>query len=938
MVLERLNNLKIRDKLLLLLAIPSIALFFFASVTIIDKNSQYRTAHTNQQLHRLAESLSIVVDDFQKERDLSAGFRGSQGRQFMPELLSQRQLTDQNLQRTNLAKKLELIANQLPQFFEQSTTIMKKLQQHQSERSANDNLNTPYNPFGYYSEINAKIIDLIQKLEREKVMKNSQLTGQNRAFGILLWLQEYAGLERDYLNHQLISGEVEPSELKEITGHITQQERLIADLGGIDLSPYIKQKLSNIETDKTSQNINQMRDIVLTQGKNIDAKRWYQQTTLRINNYYTLSRQIGKNITLQAEQEADKTLFTLIFYSLLILLVLLATILFDLLISKRLAAGITAITKTLKRIEESGEFNVHPVIYGNDEIAVMVRSFNAIMAERQADEKKLQLAARVFDNTTEGIIITSPSQIIVAANRAVSEMTGYRADELIGETPRLLSSGRHDALFYKQMWKSIKSEGYWLGEIWNRRKDGQVYPEWQNICEVRDRKGELINYIAVFSDISIIKHSQERMEYLAHHDPLTNLPNRLLFEKRMQRALARAERHHQSLALMFLDLDHFKKINDSLGHPAGDALLCAVTKRLKKLVRTQDTIARLGGDEFAIVLEEVGNIRDIAQIAEKIIHTLVQPFTIEKSEIFTSTSIGISLYPGDGLNADVLVKNADFAMYHAKDRGRNNFQFYGREMTEAAIERLSIEHDLRRALSHNELILHYQPQFSLSTGDLIGVEALMHWITPDKRLIPADKFIPVAEESRLIDQIDAWAVHEACTQARLWQEKNLKPITVAVNLSGFNIEHGNFMSTINSALLTSGLAPQWLELEVSEGYFMRYKEQAAEFFTKLRERGVALAIDDFGTGYSSLSYLKSLSLGKLKIDRSFVSDLTDDDKRIVQAIVAMGHSFNLQVIAEGVESKAQEKILKTIGCDIAQGYLYARPMPADEVETFMVSY
>ncbi|AFL74876.1 EAL domain-containing protein [Thiocystis violascens] len=555
-----------------------------------------------------------------------------------------------------------------------------------------------------------------------------------------------------------------------------------------------------------------------------------------------------------------------------------------------------------------------------------------ITARMDAD-KSLRQAARVFENTAEGVVITDPEERILAVNRAFAEITGYAEEEVLGATPRILNSGRHDAEFYQAMWAELNRSGQWRGELWNRHKNGQIYPELMTISAVVDGNGELTHYVGVFRDISHLKRSEEKLEYLAHHDPLTGLPNRSLFQARLEQCLQRAARHQRQVGLLFLDLDRFKIVNDTLGHSIGDGLLQQVAETLSKQVRAADTIARLGGDEFVIILEDIPAARFAANFAERLMTAFSQPFNVEGHELFITASMGISLYPQDGEEIDALVRHADIAMYQSKNGGRNGFSFFESAMTEGAAERLRLEHDLHGALLRDEFVLHYHPQLALADGQLRGVEALCRWQHPTLGLIPPNQFIPVAEDIGLIDRLGAWVLEESCRQMIVWDQAGFHVPRLAVNLSVRELERADLVDEIREILHRTGVAPERLELEVTESMIMRNAELAIKTLAALRGLGVTLAVDDFGTGYSSLAYLKRLPLHRLKIDRSFVEKLTQDsnDDAIVRAILALGRSLGLETLAEGVETQAQVDFLLQEGCIEGQGYLFSRPVPAADL-------
>ncbi|MBZ0105479.1 MAG: EAL domain-containing protein [Sulfuricella denitrificans] len=555
------------------------------------------------------------------------------------------------------------------------------------------------------------------------------------------------------------------------------------------------------------------------------------------------------------------------------------------------------------------------------------------ITQRKQAEEKLRQAAAVFENTTEGVMITDANGRIVAVNRAFSDITGYSSEEVIGLTGASLKSGRQDEQFYASMWSAIRENGHWQGEIWNRRKNGDIYPEWLNISEVRDDRGKITHYVGVFSDISAMKESQSRLDHLAHHDPLTGLPNRLLLNARMEHALAHANRGNTQLAVLFLDLDRFKNINDTLGHPIGDLLLQEVAHRLNGCVREEDTVSRLGGDEFTILMEDLEDSRFASKVAQKILDSLADKFVLQGHEVFVTCSIGISIFPADGSDITSLLKNADSALYRAKEQGRNNYQFYTEELTIRAMERLSMENNLRHALQRNELVVHYQPQVDLYNGQIIGMEALVRWQHPGIGLISPNAFIPLAEETGLIVPIGEWVLRTACAQLKAWMDAGLPKIRVGVNLSSRQFNQNDLDEVVAAALRDTGLPPDCLELELTERMIMQDAESTIAILHKLRAQGVQFSIDDFGTGYSSLSYLKRFPIDRIKIDQSFVREITSnsEDAAVSQAIISLSHSLNLKTVAEGVETAEQQEFLRSLQCDEIQGYHFSRPVPEQEM-------
>lgn len=531
-------------------------------------------------------------------------------------------------------------------------------------------------------------------------------------------------------------------------------------------------------------------------------------------------------------------------------------------------------------------------------------------------------------------MITDAEQKIIVVNQAYTRITGYESEEVIGLTPDLHRSGRHDDAFYRQIWHNLEQSGHWQGEIWNRRKDGEVYPAWENISVVRDEQGHVRNYVTVFSDISTIKQTEARLSELAHHDSLTGLANRLAFNLNLEKALERARRHQHKLALLYLDLDRFKLINDTLGHAAGDKLLQIIAQRLLESVRAEDVVARLGGDEFTIILEEISHSEDAATLARKIIAAVNEPMELDDQEIVISTSIGLSVFPDDATTATDLAKAADTAMYRAKARGRHTFEFYTSDLTDHAMQRLMTENSLRQALTRDELMLYYQPQIEVNTGRLCGVEALLRWLHPEHGVLLPDQFIHIAEESQLIDLIGEWVMHKACAQARIWRDAGLPAMRIAINLSPRQIKYDNTADSMQQALREHNLKPSdvLFELEITENV-LQSEEQISEPLRQLRQLGASIAIDDFGTGYSSLSHLKQLPIDTLKIDRAFLRNIPTDNNNaaIASAIISMGHSLGMRVVAEGIETRSQLQFLKQHACDEAQGFLFSEALPPEHL-------
>ena len=592
---------------------------------------------------------------------------------------------------------------------------------------------------------------------------------------------------------------------------------------------------------------------------------------------------------------------------------------------------------TMLQIRDHGDLSLRAKIEGkHSDIDEMAETFNLFVENLEEATKGLALFAKVVENSEEAIIISDAENIILSVNKAFTKITGYAPEEVVGQNPKLLSSGRHEPEFYLDMWHSIRNNGHWQGEIWNRRKTGEIYPEWISISTVRDPKGRIVNHVAIFTDITKRKMAEERINHLANYDPLTGLANRNLLQDRLSQAIAHAHRHSESLALLFLDLDHFKIVNDSLGHHIGDRLLKSVSERLLDCVREEDTVARQGGDEFIIILTEISRQEDVTLIVNKILHALSLPFYFDNHEIFVSVSVGIALYPRDGVDENVLMKNADSALYRAKEEGRSCYQFYTPEMNAHASKRLELENGLRRALEQDEFMLHYQPQVDLHSGEIVGVEALVRWQHPEKGMVPPSEFIPVMEETGMIVPLGKWILRTACTQARAWLDQGFD-LKVSVNLSARQFKGQDFVTVAREILDDTGIAGKYVDLELTESILIEQSEPIYGILQQIKALDIQLSVDDFGTGYSSLSYLKLFPIDKIKIDQSFVRDISVDmeDTAIVEAIIAMAHSLRLKVIAEGVETAAQLAFLASHRCDEIQGYYFSKPLPEQEVTAML---
>lgn len=573
------------------------------------------------------------------------------------------------------------------------------------------------------------------------------------------------------------------------------------------------------------------------------------------------------------------------------------------------------------------------ILRERDEVVMVIRDITL----RKQQEAELRLWAKVFEGSNEAILITDAQLNIILVNKTYEKIMGYTEDEVLGVDTVVVGTRLHSHSFFRNLLSILKERGHWQGELINKRKNGEKFPTWYSISQVLNADGQPENYIAIFSDISERKKSRERIDFLAHHDSLTELPNRALLNDRLEMAINTAKRRGEKVGILFIDLDRFKNINDSLGHASGDQILRQTAARLSAAVRTDDTVARLGGDEFVVLLPRVRDERSLAEVAIKLREELLLPYMLEDMPLHISPSMGIAVYPDDGDTPSTLIKNADAAMYLAKEKGRNNYQFYTPVLNARTLDRLKLEYDLRSALEQGQFELHYQPQIVAGTKTLYGAEALVRWRHPERGLVPPNHFIPLAEEIGLIIPLGAWVIAEAARQVNLWHQAGFTDLVVSVNISALQFHQAGFLAEVQGLLAQAGTKPSSLELELTESMLMSDMEVSIQVLQAFRDLGYRIAIDDFGTGFSCLNYLRRLPANILKIDQSFVRDMQSDTASlaIVTSIIRLAESLGMETIAEGVETAEEYALLASQGCRLMQGYHFSKPLPPAQFEVWL---
>lgn len=869
-----------------------LALTYFATRNLVEKYEERQNARIIHAWTLTSLAVNHVIHELQKERGLSSGLLSSRGRVFDVQLDQQRKssgeaitrLHDQLQQPAAQAEPLAQALRRITVSFDELTDLRSRISALSISRDV---------AVDRYSALIESLFD--PQLVTMSIGRIGWIYRQQMAYIFFLQGKEMAGQERALLTTMLSSNDYSAIRMMAYyrikATESARMEKFVQLVEPDMLSEYRKIEAQSWIRD--AERIRRRVVAVAASGRSPDnqmpaAEAWFDLATKRIDAMSAFDKQLGDRLLASTVALENQTHWALWINALTVL------------ISLVLAGGLSI------QIRQGKEFA----------------------------EKNLNLAQAVFDHSVESILIADAAANIIEVNQAFTRITGYTREEAVGHNPRFMKSGRHDQDFYVTMWQQINTHGSWEGEIWNRRKNGDIYPALLSIVAVSDDKGGIANYIAMTVDLSKYKETEALLEQLRTFDPLTGLPNRDAWHSALDQAVVSARRNKGRFAVLDIGLDRFKLINESLGHAVGDQVLVAAAEHIKHLQRRHDVAARLGGDRFSILLPDMEDAKTVGTFCERLLAAFTQPVEAQGNTLTLSVSIGVAMYPADGEDTRTLLKNAETALHGAKEEGRACYVFYASEMNAAGAQLLTLERMLRQALGNNEFTVVYQPQVAAGSHQLVGVEALLRWKNPMFGNVSPVQFIPIAEATGLIVPIGEWVLNESCRQAQKWRETLGADIPIAVNLSARQFRREDLMTTVQLALDASGLPTSMLELEITEGLLMSDPGGAANIMDGLRWMGIKIALDDFGTGYSSLAYLKNFPLDRLKLDRAFVKDLpsNDSDKAIAHAVIALGRNLGLQTLAEGVETEAQANFLTAAGCDVFQGYLFGKPMAASELE------
>ena len=963
----------ISAKLNAFLVLPIITLLFFSSIAIFDKYQKLEKTEEVLQFSQIVQHISVLMYNLQKERGLSAGASAAKDGSFQHQLDRQREIT------MGAYSKMSSFFSSPPLYLPQNTKINfqkmeAKFKQLEVIRTGIDN-HIDNNFFEYYSRL---ISELLQEVNVLHAMATNQETNYMvSSFIYALGLEEYAARERGLvygaLNAKIYNSEQEDNFIPiNIINQMARQQAELTRFYNVASANHTDLMLNAINDNKiqafyqyrkSTINVVEKRNIPINTSQKImkidynntsqtlhkinhtealmDPTEWWDLASQRLKLLHKVSSTIIADI-INLEKTANKQLKTpLILYTFFVLAVLAIANFLSQILKNRLVEKIIYIADFM-RTARLHRKNIQLLnISGKDEIAIMANEFDQLMIERSKNEEQLALAAQVFVEAHDGIFITQTDGTIIDVNPAFCKITGYKRDEVLGKNPNILNSQTQSEKFYNDMWKSLTTHGYWKGELWNLKKNGELYAELLTISSLKDNSGKTLHYMGLFSDITQIKNQNRTLEQMAHYDALTLLPNRTLFIDRFNQAISHADRTKHSLAVCFIDLDNFKPINDNYGHKVGDTILVEVAERIKSKLRNEDTVSRQGGDEFALLLNDVGTFTDCEDILKRIHIALARPFIHNGISHIITASTGVTLYPNDHGDLDTLIRHADQAMYQVKLSGGDGYRLFNKEKDQEIIKQQHKLNEIINALEQDEFTLYYQPKVNMKTGEVFGVEALIRWISPEKGLISPIEFLPTVEGTDVEIQLGQWVVNKAIQQLVQWQHEGLN-IEVSINISSYHLQSATFIDDLKSILSKyNNLDASYIQLEILESSVLGDLNAISNTLNSCRELfDLQIALDDFGTGYSSLTHIKSLPANTIKIDQSFVIDMLDDANNysIINGVLSLAKSFSRDVIAEGVESTEHGLMLLMMGCDKAQGYGIARPMPVNDFNNWLMLY
>ncbi|GAA6173722.1 EAL domain-containing protein [Colwellia sp. KU-HH00111] len=956
----------ISAKLNAFLVLPIITLLFFASITIYDRYQKLEQTEHALQFSQVIKNIVVVVYNLQKERGLSAGAMSINDLSFKLQLAQQRKITLAAYSKVSATFLLppHYLSKKTTRSFEKIVSKFEKLSAiHVSVDNQVDN-----NYFEFYSDL---ISQLLQQINVLHAMVTKQQTNDNVSSLIYaLGVEEYAAIERGLiygvLNNSTHSIElIDNHMLINIVNHIARQQAELTrfynvasekhstlmlaannETNSATFQQYQKSTLKMLDKHHRKMTaavapISQSRQSAYYQEVLLSSDLWWQLATHRLKRLHQVSSTIIADIITLEMAENQKFKTPLVFYTLCILAVLAIVYSLTQVLKGRLVDKIIYIADFMRTARTRENDNKRLNISGQDEIAVMAKEFDLLMSERKKNEEQLKLAAQVFIEAHDGIFITQTDGTIIDVNPAFCKITGYKRAEILGKNPNILNSKKQNKKFYRDMWECLLTHGYWKGELWNLKKNGELYAELLTISSLKDNNGKTLHYMGLFSDITQIKNQNHTLEQMAHYDALTLLPNRTLFIDRFNQAIMHANRSKNSLAVCFIDLDKFKPINDNYGHEVGDTLLVEVAERIKSNLRNGDTVSRQGGDEFTLLLNDVGTFSDCEDILSRIHYSLAQPFVHQGVCHTITASTGVTLYPHDQGDLDTLIRHADHAMYQVKLSGGNGYRLFNKEQDQKIIRKQHKLNKIITALEQGEFTLYFQPKVNMRTGEVYGAEALIRWFSPENGLISPGSFLSTVEGTNVEIQLGLWVIETAIKQLAHWHQQGLL-IEVSINISSFHLQSATFIEDLKNILAKyKQLDTRYIQLEILESSVLGDLNAINKTLNMCRELfELQIALDDFGTGYSSLTHIKSLPANTIKIDQSFVIDMLDDANNysIINGVLSLAKSFSRDVIAEGVESTKHGLMLLMMGCDKAQGYGIARPMPANEFDNWLKSY